>query len=485
MARSIWLPLASSVAVLSNAAFALWLGAAAAIAQDGNRKDGAQPPPRRTAVALEDAFRRVQKLSSADTMVLAAQGTPEGHWRFVSKSGEMFTVGTPDEMKRVVTVLYPEAKADAPLALYMTEDTLLGKGVRFRVLPAGAERHIVVGEKSYRLLPATGEPRYAQVNPKSSNVWVEVRDNPLLKEALGRLAEPLGKAGVRLLALEPGGPKTLPRDPAHPGKAAQGERIDPAGLATALAGLPAGQTLVVCAGGEDDRIYLRPTDGPEGSLPVGELIAAAEGADVALIVLQFSPALQTPAAGAVACPDGGRLAPELTLADILDAAVVKSRQAPVAVALAGRREALDATVVGEPASGAQVRLGDARRSGLGRGFLADLQVSLPALYLAMLMLGWLGTPVARDWWAKAWSAGDPAEYPGHAGYWAARAVGFLAFALVFQPVTGVATALVNLGPQIWAVIRPAIWGLFVVLRWITGLGGGGKLEKKQTSRQSA
>jgi hypothetical protein len=365
----------------------------------------------------------------------------------------------------------------------MTEDTLLGKGIRFRALPEGAERHIVVGENSYPLLSAAGEPRYAQIRP---NVGVEVYGNPLLKQALGSLAEPLRKAGVRLLVLEPGGNRTMPQDPpADPGKAAQGERIDPASLATALAGLPAGQTLVVCAGGEGDLIRVRPTAEPERSLPIGEIVAAAEGADVTLIVLQFTSTLQASAAGVVACPDGGRPAPELTLADILDAAVAQSRQAPVAVALAGRRRALDATAIGDLASGTEIRLGDARQRQLGPSFLANLPVPFPALYLGMLMLGWLGTPVARNWWAKVWNAGDAAEYPGRAGYWAACVASFLAFALVFQPVTGVVTALVNLVPQIWAAIRPAVWGLFVVLRWIVGLGGGGKLKTKQTGRQSA
>ncbi|MFZ1103923.1 MAG: hypothetical protein WAN86_13950 [Hyphomicrobiaceae bacterium] len=482
MARSIWLPLASSLAVLPNAAFALWLGAAAAIAQDSIEKEGVQPPPRRASAALEDAFHRVQKLSSADTVVLAAQGTPEGHWRFVNKSGEMFTVGTPDEMKRVVTVLYPEAKAGTRLALYLTEDTVLGKGVRFRALPAGAERHIVVGEKSHRLLPATGEPRYAQVDPKSPNVWIEVRDNPLLKEALGRLAEPLGKAGVRLLVLEPGSATKALSPLAAAGKAAQGERIDPVNLATALAGLSR-QTLVVCGRGEGDLIYARSAAGLERGIRVSELLAAAEGADVALVVLQFASTLQTPAAGGVTCPAGGRPASELTLADILDAAAVLGQQAPVAVALAGRFEILDAATVGsDPTTRTAVRLGNARQSRWG--LVADLPVPLPAPYVGMLMLGWLGTPVARSWWGRVWSAGDAADYRGRTGYWAACVVSFLGFALVFQPVTGVVTALVNLGPQIWAAIRPAVWGVFVVLRWIARLGGGGKLKKRQTGQQS-
>ncbi|HXE87138.1 MAG TPA: hypothetical protein VN524_10135, partial [Hyphomicrobiaceae bacterium] len=66
--------------------------------------------------ALESAMRYVRGVpAKGDVVALAAQGTPEGHWRFVNRSGEMYTVGTPDEMKRVVTVLHPEARPGARL----------------------------------------------------------------------------------------------------------------------------------------------------------------------------------------------------------------------------------------------------------------------------------------------------------------------------------------------------------------------------------
>jgi hypothetical protein len=42
-----------------------------------------------------------------DGIALAAQATQEGHWRFVNKAGETFTAGTPDELKRVASVLLP------------------------------------------------------------------------------------------------------------------------------------------------------------------------------------------------------------------------------------------------------------------------------------------------------------------------------------------------------------------------------------------
>jgi hypothetical protein len=449
---------------------ALWLGAAPAIAQDGT-KDGAQPAARRASAALEEAFRFVKKLPSGDTLALVAQGTPEGHWRFVNRSGEIFTVGTPDEMKRVVTVLYPEAKAGAPIALYMTQDTVLGTGVRFYALPAGAEgriveRHIVVGVRSYPLLPARGVPYYVRIR---AQVLVEVRGNPLLKEALERLDAPLATAGVRLLALEPGvRPETLPKTPpleappADAGGAVQAERIDPARLATALAGL-LGQTLVVCARGEGDLIYVRPSAGPERGLPVGDLIAAAERANVVLLILQFASTHLPRAPGSAPCPDGGQPAAELTLSDILDAAVAQSRKAPVAVALAGRLKVLDKTMVGgDPAAGTAIRLHDARRSGLRWGFVDDIPLRAAAIYAALLLLGWLGTPVAREWWGAIWNEGDAGAYPGAAGYWLACAVGFLAFALVFQPLTSVVTAPYSLVPQIWR----AIMGPVRLWRWM-------------------
>ncbi len=38
---------------------------------------------------------------------LAAHATPEGHWKFVSREGEVFTAGNADELARVRSVLAP------------------------------------------------------------------------------------------------------------------------------------------------------------------------------------------------------------------------------------------------------------------------------------------------------------------------------------------------------------------------------------------
>jgi hypothetical protein len=309
-----------------------------------------------------------------------------------------------------------------------------------------------------------------------------------------RLDKPLAKARVRLLALQPDAPeRTLPLEPPVTGETAGTERIHPAHLADALAPL-SGQTVVVCARGAGDLVYVRPRAEPERSLPVADLMEAAKRADVTLIVLQLTGPLQRPSEAP--CPDGGRPAAEVTLADILNAAARGSAESPVALALGGRLKALDAVAVGDLV-GATVRFEDAHRRGIvSRRLLGDLPftaTSLAILYGALLLIGWLGTPVARRFWGKAadpasgapeattprrafrlrphvepppmvlslWSAGEAKDYANPIGYRAACVVSFLVFALVFQPLTGLFTALYNLLPQIWraiaVLVRPVVW----------------------------
>ena len=86
--------------------------------------------------------------AKTDGVALAAQATQEGHWRFVNRAGEMFTAGTPDEMKRAVSVLHPEAKAGVRLSLYVTDDTISATAPRCNALPAGTELFVVTARKA-------------------------------------------------------------------------------------------------------------------------------------------------------------------------------------------------------------------------------------------------------------------------------------------------------------------------------------------------
>ena len=196
---------------------------------------------------LEKAALHVKALpAKTDGIALAAQATQEGHWRFVNKAGETFTAGTPDEMKRAVSVLHPEAKAGVRLSLYVTDDTIFSYRAALKALPPGADLFVVYGSESYRVLrrvEGAAERFFAEVRP---NLVVEMGDRRLFEEAVWQLARPLDKAGVRVLALEPGGPSTLSAWPRidKASKRALIDTIDPASLPAAM-GSVRGQTLLI------------------------------------------------------------------------------------------------------------------------------------------------------------------------------------------------------------------------------------------------
>ena len=220
-------------------------------------------------------------------MALAAQATQEGHWRFVNRAGEIFTAGTPDEMKRAVSVLHPEAKAGGrrPSTLPTTPSSATAR--RSRTLPASAELFVVYGSESYRVLRRVDgavERFFAEVRP---NLVVEMGDQRLFGEAAWQLARPLDKAGIRVLALEPGGPSTLSARPRidTATKRALIDAIDPDSLPAAM-GSVRGQTLLITGRIERELLYVQPSSGPERSLLLKDLFQASEDADVNLIMLQ-------------------------------------------------------------------------------------------------------------------------------------------------------------------------------------------------------
>ena len=431
--------------------------------------------------ALESAVLHVRSLPpKADVVALAAQGTPEGHWRFVSRSGEMYTGGNPDEMKRVVSVLHPEARPGARLALYMTQDTVLRDRVALKSLPPGIDLSVVVGAESYRLLrrsESTGERFFAEIRP---NLVIEMGDKRLFDEAAWQLARPLDAARVRILALEPGGPSTLsasPRiDPVS--KRALVDPIDPVSLAPAMRGV-AGQTLVIVARMERDLVIVRPSSGPEHVLLAKDLLKAAAAADVSLVVLLTASTPRQP---------GGRnwlwqkvevrgLEEALSnarVADFLNALGSPSRRLAVVALPQGQRTALDLQPAGEltsatPARPAAEFFSNAVADLTGRvtttSMLASVRSAahqqeldhrlLPGVpsevqigYGLLIVLGLLGVPASRLWWARVWPPETVEDYAGQTGYWAARATRGLAFGLVFVPLTAVVSAPYSLGGQV-------------------------------------
>ena len=338
-------------------------------------KAGSRVVPRSTGT-LEQAIQHVKALpAKSDGVALAAHSTQEGHWRFVNRTGETFTAGTPDEMKRAVSLLHPEAKAGVRLSLYVIAETIAGNRAALKALPAGTELFVVAGSESYRVVrrgDGATERFYAEVRP---NLVIEMSDQRLFDEAAWQLARPLDKAGIRVLALEPGGPSTLSAWPRtdKTSKRALIDVIDPASLPAAM-GSVRGQTLLITGRVEREIVYVQPTSGSERSLLLKDLFQAAEDADVNLIVLHAPSTPRQP---------GGRnwlwLTVEVTgldaamqrarMADFMNALGSPGRPLAVVAAPEGRRAILNLAVAGELTSG----IGIARPvSDLFSGIVSDL-----------------------------------------------------------------------------------------------------------------
>ena len=345
MLRLLLLPLL--LASLCVSAQAGWLSRLA-----GTAEHGAAARVARKGATLDHAAAHLKALPDRpDGIALAAQATQEGHWRFVNKAGETFTAGTPDELKRVASVLLPEAKADAKLSLYVTPDTVFQHRAALKDLPKSAELFVVSATRAIASCGAPTAPDerlFAQVRP---NLFIELAERAKFDEALWQLMRPLERARVRVLALEPGGPSTLtatPRIDAATSRAAV-DIIDPASLPAAM-GAIRGQTVLVTGRVDGQLLYVKPSSGPEKSLLVRDLLRAADDADVNLVMLQSA---STPRQ-----PGGRNWFWQKVEVKGLDDALQRARMADFLNALAGpgRRFAVSATPSGTLRTGLDMRL---------------------------------------------------------------------------------------------------------------------------------
>jgi hypothetical protein len=445
--------------------------------------------------SLDRAAAHLKALPVAGNGVaLAAHATPEGHWKFVNRAGEVFTAGTPDELTRAVPTLLPDAAADARLTLYLTEDTVFGQRALLKDLPAGASLRVVVGKDSYPLINDLGgspSALYAAVRP---NLHVELTEPALFEEAIARIERPLSRSSIRTLALEPGGPTALasaPRiDPATRG--ALVDKIDPAALAGAVRSLR-GQTVLVTGRVEDDRLLFQPPSGPEQSLKIIDVIEAAADADVNLVILH-APAPRQPGGRnwlwqRIAVDGLDDALKRATFGDFLDVLGASRGGFCVSVAREGGGRILIRAVpegaTAEPISGmigdwlstvasnitgnvvtsaVEVHARDEERQHeLDSRIIPWLPSDVQVVYLVGLIAGILGWPVARAWWERIWPKESRAEYSAITGYRAAQVARLLAFLLLFLPVAGLPALLVSLLLQLVGIaLLP-----FRFLRWIT------------------
>ena len=423
---------------------------------------------------IDAAAAHIKTVSSRpDRPVLAAHATQEGHWRFVNRTGETVTAASPDELARALNVLAPEMTADskARLALYLTEDTVFRNRALLKDLPL-ADLAVVVGGEAYALLAERNgaTPRlFAEVRPR---LIVEVTGRANFDEAAEQLARPLAKAWIRTIALEPGGPPSLPSapriDPAS--KRALTDVVEPDRLRHTLASL-SGQTALITGRVEGDLLYFKPANGPERSLLLRDLTTAAEASDVNLIVLKSSSPRQPGARNwlwqrvevanlesaiereklsdflTVLASDTGRMTVTATVAgtsrthlDIQPARGLAGE--PASTAISGPVSGVFNDILSEVTAKVPVRgiaaymRSTARERELSRRIVPGIPAWLQIGYAAAFVLGLLGLPTVRRWWRRIWPPELPREY-GHAlGFQSARMARGLAFGLLFLPLAG-------------------------------------------------
>jgi hypothetical protein len=435
-------------------------------------------------VELERAAAHIRTLpNSASGGVIAAHATPEGHWKFANRDGDVFTAATPEELQRVVPTLLPEAAPGGKLVVYLSEDTLFRDRAMLRDLPLGASLHVVAGRDSYPLIARIDDgvdALYAEVRP---NLLVEARERTLFDEGIAQLERPLSRSSIRTLALEPGGPGTLSSSPRldPDTKAALVDAIDPPMLPAALYSVR-GQTVLITGRVDGNLLKFRPASGPEQSLKLSDVKAAAADADVNLVIL-YAEAPRQPGGRnwlwqRIAVGGLDDALKRATLGDFLDAlgsargAFRVSMQRDATGRLVVR--ALPAEAAGEPITGMVGELwsstvssvtgnvvttgvevyarGEERQQELDRRIVPHIPSWLQFAYLGGLIAGLLGWPVASGWFQRIWPSEQRTEYRGASGYRAAQAARLMAFVLLFLPIVGGPALVVAAMQQLWALV---------------------------------
>ena len=234
-------------------------------------------------VGLESAARLIEKLpAAAQKGAVAAEALDGGAWRFRNAAGDTITATGADGVKGALKGL---ALDGDKLAVYLNEDAAFAGAAALDGLPDAAKLHVVVDDTPYPLLrQGKGETTrlYAELD---GNVIVALADRKLFGEAVWQLKRPLGKSGIRIASLDTQGPAFLPAAGARTAEGLpQAEAIDAAKLGTALASMR-GQTLIVAGSIEGDTLKFTGISGSSGSVPVADLMRAAEQQDVNLLLL--------------------------------------------------------------------------------------------------------------------------------------------------------------------------------------------------------
>lgn len=451
----------------------------------------------RTLGAAETAATVVKRMpTSAEAIPIAAHATPEGHWQFVNRSGEVFTAGTPDELRRALPILAPQAGTmPDKVQLYLSEETVFARPQAIAELPNAGGLHIAHGETSFPLIVKQAQPQpklSAQFRPHLS---IELTTQDLFDEAIAHLTRPLNRSNIRTIAFEPGGPARLSSVPLVDArsKTATVDAIDPGQFASALPSLR-GQTAVVTGRLDGDLLHIAPTSGPAQTLRTADLVRAAEDADVNLVILD-APSARQP---------GGRnwlwLKYEV---NGLDDALSRASFGDFLEALAARQGGMTVTAAREgharvyvraaprDAAGAETGGGitdaigswtgdlighvaaraidvhardNARQRELDDRIVPGVPAALQYGYIVLLILGLAGWQFSSAWFAKVWPPVHRERYRHALIHWAAIACRFLVFLLLFMPLVGVPAAAATGLAAVWNLVMAP----FRAVAWLIG-----------------
>lgn len=442
--------------------------------------------------SLDNAAGALRKLPDGEqASALAVHGSPEGHWIFVNSKGDRFTAGTPDELARAPGTLLGKATDGKVLSLYLSEDTLFQTAAKLDALPRHALLHVVANKKIYPLIRRADLPRGHAVRIRP-DLKLSLGEQSLFKEALYRLDRRLNPASMRILAFEPGGPKTMSSVPAYDPKTKRrlAEAVDPAVLGQALRKLK-GQTVVVTGKVEGGVLRFNSASGDAGQLPLNDIAAAARAADVNLVILRSrsptQPGAKTWLWQTVEVDGLETALKRPSFADFLQSLTAQSGELHVDV----RRGAAGRLIVSAKPTGGAAVGGDGHIGGwidvlteqvtgaiatngieaftrdretereYAWRFVPGLPSAVQFMYLGGLIAGLMAFGIARDWWRVVWPYEQRNEYRGRAGYQAARITRGLAFIFLFLPIAG-------LPALIWSFVRIAI----MIVKWPFELIGG-------------
>ena len=434
------------------------------------------------------AAAHLKSLVNAPKGALAAHATPEGHWQFVNREGQVFTAGTADEMKRAMPALVPDALAggEGKMTLYLSEDSVFQNRAALDQLPRDADLHIVTDSGALNVT-RTGNAKAtrleAQIKP---NLIAELTERDQFDETIAYLARPLNRSNIRTVALEPGAAPRLASAPKldPESKLPLVEQLDPENLAEALQSVR-GQTVLVTGSVADGKITFSPSNGAAFTRDVTSLTDAARQADVNLIVVHTDAGRQpggrnwlwqTMEVGGM--PEASTKA---TYGDFLDllaerrggfrvsaandgAARIQVTAAPVADGSGIVNDASNylgeavGKVTGDIVSTAIDLYGPDKeaQSELDARLIPGIPASIQIPYLVSLICGLIAWPTSRHWFQRLWPTAEPSA--SRAGRITRKTAREITYFLAFLPVAGFPAVIWHLTVQTWQTLTaPFRW----------------------------